>query len=297
MKKAFAILTACLLLVPLTGTSLKPRVPSISGDPLDAFFSRTLSSGRSLYLAGNYPAAEKLCRQVLGAARAIGNNLNAARANYALGAVYLKLHRFRNSLECLLQGERYARLAHNDAAQIAIKTNLASLYGEIGAVDKAAQWAGEALWEARGSDVGPNLPKIQLEFAVLRAQQKSGLPEALRFFSAGIQSACGSGDWNTCATGWNHLGDAYIRRLDLFGENHLADAEAPLQRALQIRIDKHLAPEVAYRSLGRLRLEQNRFSEARDYLDQAIVLSLRPNSTLPSWNAYEYRGSVLMKQG
>lgn len=297
MMKVFAVLTACSLLIPLPGTSLKPKVPTALGDPLEIFFDRSLRSGKSLFSNGNYLMAEKQFRQILGVARSVGNNRNAARADLALGAVYLTLFRFRNSLECLLQGERYALLAHDAEAQIALKANIASLYGTIGSIDNAAKWAREALSETAEDSLQSTLPKIQVELAILRAQQKSGMPEALHLFSAGIREACGAKDWNTCAKAWSGLGDSYLRRLDLFGERNFVDAEPALQQALKIRIERRVAPEAAYRSLGRLRLEQNRFSEARDYLDQAVLLSLRPNSTLPSWAPYEFRGDVRMKQG
>jgi CHAT domain-containing protein len=46
-----------------------------------------------------------------------------------------------------------------------------------------------------------------------------------------------------------------------------------------------------------LRLEQGRLTEASDLLDRAIAISVRPNSGLPSWDAYQYRGEVRRRAG
>ena len=104
----------------------------------------------------------------------------------------------------------------------------------------------------------------------------------------GIVEASGrAGDLNLYANGWNHLGEEYLKR----GE--LSLAEAPLLEAYRIRKLNHLALDVSYRSLGRLRLEQGDLTSAAALLDSAVELSARPQGRIPTWDTYHYRGRVL----
>ena len=59
----------------------------------------------------------------------------------------------------------------------------------------------------------------------------------------------------------------------------------------------HLALDVSYRSLGRLRLEQGDLASAAALLDRAVELSAQPQGWIPTWDIYHYRGRVRMAQG
>src|SRR5674476_666123 len=68
-------------------------------------------------------------------------------------------------------------------------------------------------------------------------------------------------------------------------------------RAYRIRKLNHLALDVSYRSLGRLRLEQGDLTSAATLLDRAVELSAQGQDGIPTWDTYHYRGRVRMAQG
>ena len=117
------------------------------------------------------------------------------------------------------------------------------------------------------------------------------MPEARQLFDQGIEAADRAGDLSLYANGWNRLGEEYLKR----GE--LARAEAPLLEAYRVRKLNHLALDVSYRSLGRLRLEQGDLTSAAALLDRAVELSAQPQGWIPTWDIYHYRGRVRMAQG
>src|SRR5260370_41609509 len=117
------------------------------------------------------------------------------------------------------------------------------------------------------------------------------MPEARQLFNEGIEAADRAGDLNLYAIGWNRLGEEYLKR----GE--LARAEAPLLEAYRIRKLNHLAMDVSYRSLGRLRLEQGDLTSAAAVMDPAGELSGQPGGGIPTWDIYHYRGRGRMAQG
>ena len=117
------------------------------------------------------------------------------------------------------------------------------------------------------------------------------MPEARQLFNQGIEAADRAGDLSLYANGWNRLGEEYLKR----GE--LARAEAPLLEAYRVRKLNHLALDVSYRSLGRLRLEQGDLTSAAALLDRAVELSAQPQGWIPTWDIYHYRGRVRMAQG
>src|ERR1035438_1523866 len=201
---------------------------------------RWRSSGLSLLSQGNYAGAEAKFQLALGAARAVGDLDSEGRAYSAFGSVELTLHRYRKSLDAFLQAARLLRQSSDQVGSALVKANIGSLYGEMGDVDRAAQWVEEAMHELPPADLAAHLSQMQIQLAILRAQEKDGMPAATALFWAAIEGAYRAKDWDTYGKAWNRLGDAYLKRGDLFGERRLAEAEKPLEEALKVRLQKHL---------------------------------------------------------
>jgi tetratricopeptide (TPR) repeat protein len=213
----------------------------------------------------------------------------AARALGNAGACQLALHQYRPALRSLLEAHRQAEAVNDSSTAAALDFNIASLYSEMGELDAAAEWIQGTIRRLTGVD-RTNLPQILIQLATLRARQDR-MPEARRLFNQGIEAADRAGDLGLYANGWNRLGEEYLKR----GE--LALAEPLLLEAYRIRKLNHLAMDVSYRSLGRLRLEQGDLTAAAALLDRAVELSAQAHGWIPTWDIYHYRGRVRMAQG
>jgi tetratricopeptide (TPR) repeat protein len=213
----------------------------------------------------------------------------AARALGNIGACQLAFHQYRPAMQSFLEAHRQAEAVNDRSAAAIFDVNIASLYSELGELDAASEWIQGTIKRLTGRE-RRHLPKILIQLATLRARQDR-MPEARQLFNQGIQAADRAGDLSLYANGWNRLGEEYLKR----GE--LALAEPPLLEAYRVRKLNHLALDVSYRSLGRLRLEQGDLTSAAALLDRAVELSAQPRGGIPTWDIYHYRGRVRMAQG
>jgi tetratricopeptide (TPR) repeat protein len=252
-------------------------------------YEALLLHGSQFFQAGRYREA----LQPFEAARALAEGAQvprlAARALNNVGACQLGLHQYRPALQSLLEAQRQAEAAHDPSGAASFSYNIASLYTDLGELDAAAEWIQGTIRRLDAKD-RKNLPQILIQLATLRARQDR-MPEARQLFHEGIEAADRAGDLSLCANGWSRLGGEYLKR----GE--LALAEAPLLEGYRIRKLNHLALDVSYRSLGRLRLEQGDLSSAAALLDRAVELSSQARGGIPAWDTYHYRGRVRMAQG
>ena len=113
-------------------------------------------------------------------------------------------------------------------------------------------------------------------------------------------SICSAGELTTpasratgrsAALGWNRLGEELFRRGDFRG------AERPLLEAYRIRKLNHLALDVSYWNLGRLRLEQGDLKSASALLDLAVELGLHRQGVQPLREMYAARSRVRLAEG
>jgi tetratricopeptide (TPR) repeat protein len=242
-----------------------------------------------LFQAGRYQEALERFEATRAVAAGARMAREAARALGNAGACQLALHQYRPALRSFLEAHRQAEAAHDPSAAATFGFNIASLYSELGELDAAAEWTQGTIKRLNSTD-RCNLPQILIQLATLRARQDR-MPEARQLFNEGIEAADRAGDLNLYANGWNRLGEEYLKR----GE--LALAEPPLLEAYRIRKLNHLAMDVSYRSLGRLRLEQGDLTSAAALLDRAVEFSGQAQGWIPTWDIYHYRGRVRMAQG
>ncbi|MEO8368279.1 MAG: CHAT domain-containing protein [Candidatus Solibacter sp.] len=296
MKTAW-VLACCLLVFPLIGTVSKsgPKARTQSPANEDADARRTgaeqlTREASAHFQAGRYQDALRKFQ----AARAVAlvNNLpcTAARALGNIGAAQFALHQYRPALQTFLDARRQADAAGDHSAAAMFGVNTASLYSELGDLDAAAEWIQGTLMQRLDQRDRRNLPRILIQLATLRARQDR-MDEARSLFQQGIHAAAAAADLALYANGWNRLGEEYLKR----GE--LALAEPPLLEAYRIRKLNHLALDVSYRSLGRLRLEQGDLTSASALLGHAVELSAQPTGSIPTWDTYHYRGRVRLAQG
>ncbi len=291
------ILACCLLVFPLVGTVSKsgPKLRTqILASEQEAPLRRAASDAllreaSGLYQAGHYHEALQRFEAARQAAVTAGMPRQAARALGNIGGCQFALHQYRPALQSFLEAHQKAEAANDHSAAAIFDVNIASLYSELGELDAASEWIQGTLHRLNGKDRS-FLPQILIQLATLRARQDR-MPEARQLFHQGIEAADGVGDLGLYANGWNRLGEEYLKR------GQLALAEPPLLEAYRIRKLNHLALDVSYRSLGRLRLEQGDLASAAALLDRAVELSTQPQGWIPTWDIYHYRGRVRLAQG
>lgn len=291
------VLACCLLVFPLVGTAPSPGPrartqslassdeASVRGAPSDALLRPAIA----LYQAGRYH--EALPGFEAARASAVEAKLPrlAARALTNIGGCQFALHQYGQALHSFLEAHRQAEAANDRSTAAVLDANIASLYSELGELDAAAEWIQGTINRLDAKD-RKHLPKILIQLGTLRARQDR-MAEARQLFHEGIEAADRADDLSLYANGWNRLGEEYLKR----GE--LALAEAPLLEAYRVRKLNHLALDVSYRSVGRLRLEQGDLTSAAALLDRAVELSAQPQGWIPTWDLYHYRGRVRMAQG
>ncbi len=243
-------------MIPLVGTVSKPSQKPVAKET--ATGARQLQRGPSLELlregtasfrTGHYSTALETFEKMQAAARASGADDLAARAAGNIGGCQFALHRYREALGTFLGAVRAARRANDPGAVAVFNANIASLYAELGELDAAAAWTETSLRSLTGKDRRDNEAKVLISLASLRARQ-GRMPEALRLFRQGLDAADRQGDVELYASGWNRLGEEYLK------QHNLRAAEPPLLEAYRIRLLYRLPLETSYRSLGLLHLER-----------------------------------------
>jgi CHAT domain-containing protein len=292
------LLAYCLSVFSLIGGA--PQSRSIEGPaarrPSSALSRRAaelrvfMKRGAELYRHGFYQGASQVYQSVFAQAKSESFPKEAARALGNLGGCQFALHQYKTALRSFLEARRLAESAGDEAFVAVSDANIASLYLETGEVDSAAEWTSRSLQRITGFDRTRQLPKLQIEMAILRALQ-GRMPEAMALFRDGIQGADRAGDVALYALGWHRLGGALLQRGDL------AAAEPALLEAYRIRKLHHLPLDMSYRSLGRLRLAQGDLASASALLDRAVESVSQPNGLAPTWDIYHWRGLVRMAQG
>jgi tetratricopeptide (TPR) repeat protein len=110
----------------------------------------------------------------------------ARRALGNLGECQFALYEYRAALCSFLEARRLSELAGDAGATAAWDADIASLYLETGDVDAAAEWTADSLRRITGHDRTEQLPKLQVEMAILRARQ-GRMAEAIPLFRQGIR--------------------------------------------------------------------------------------------------------------
>ena len=84
---------------------------------------------------------------------------------------------------------------------------------------------------------------------------------------------------------------------DLFREARYTEAQLQFGKTYAAALSAGCPDIDAYRSLGRLRLEQGDLVSASALLDRAVELAASPQGAIPAWDMYRYRGRVRLAQG
>jgi len=223
-------------------------------------------------------------------ARAAGNLDLAAVATGNAGGCQFALHQYQSALESFLEARRLTEMAGDPSKAAAQEANIASLYSEMGELESAVHWMENSLQHISGPERRQHLPALQIQMAVLRAEQ-GRTAEAERLFRQGIDGADAAGDLGLYALGCNRMGEAFLLRGDV------TRAEPALLEAFRVRKLHHLPLDTSYHRLGRLRLAQGDLLSASNLLDRAVELAVHAKNQMPTWDIYYSRGLVRLEQG
>jgi CHAT domain-containing protein/Tfp pilus assembly protein PilF len=246
--------------------------------------------GAELYGKGQYQEASQVFQSVFENAKAFSLPRAAGRALGNLGGCQFALHQYRAALRSFLEARRLSESAGDTGTVAAWDANIADLYMEAGEVEAAAEWASRTLKSLRGPYSAVLLPRLQIELAILRANE-GRMAEAQILFRQGIESADRAGDREMYAIGWNRLGLALLTRGDL------SKAEIAFLEGYRTSKLHHLELDASYRNLGWLRLEQGDLASALVLLDRAIEIAGQPKELMPTWDVYYLRGRVHLAEG
>jgi len=265
-----------------------PAIPR-EGSAHRAQFQDLLRKGGQLFYSGHYVEAEKSFEFVRQFAEREREYYSLGWAFLDIGACQHALCQYPAALSSFREARRVAGLAGDTALLPTLDADIASLYSEMGDLESGVVWMQGALKQLRNSDRAL-LPRLEIQMASLRARQ-GRMPEALELFRRGIDDAGRAGDPEISALGWNRLGE------DLFRWGDFRGAERPFLEAYRIRKLNHLALDVSYWNLGRLRLEQGDLKSAAALLELAVELGLRRQGVQPLREMYAARSRVRLAEG
>lgn len=298
MRKT-TLLVCLFLLLPLAGR-LQDAGRHAGGPPRPAarvdasagiLLHSRLQNANRFFGSGRYLEAFQRFQEGYEAAISAGEERIAARFLGNLGACRVALRQYREALESFDAGRRLAEAAGDTSAAGAMDANTSSVYEQMGELDAAAEYARRAAARLAGQDRARHLPKVLIQLASVRARQ-GRTREAAVLFAEGIEAAGGAGDLETCALGFDRLGEERLKRGDLEG------AEGPLLEAWRMRkLHRLRGLETSYRNLGLLRLEEGDLRSAGALLDRALERPEAPRGLMPAWDVYRARGLVRMARG
>jgi len=257
-----------------------------SGKPL----AGQLRAARALFTARRYSEAAESFLAVAAKARAAHDIDMAAVATGNAGGCEFALHQYQSALQSFLEAHHLTEMAGDASKAAAQEANLASLYSEMGELESAVHWMENSLEHISGLERRQHLPALQIQMAVLRAQQ-GRMADADRLFRQGIEGADAAGDLELYALGCNRMGEAFLLRGDT------ERAEPALLEAFRVRKLHGLPLDTSYHRLGRLRLAQGDLVSASNLLDRAVELAVHAKNQMPAWDIYYSRGLVRLRQG
>jgi len=292
-----AILSCFLLMIPLAGT-VQPPVPQrrtpfppVSWEVAArrVQLRDVLRKGGELFYSGHYLEAQKSFEFVRQLAEREREYYFLGWAFLDIGACQHALCQYTAALSSFREARRVAGLAGDTALLATLDADIASLYAEMGDLESAVVWLQGSLARLKDGDRAV-LPRLEIQMGSLGVRQ-GNISEGFEMFRRGIDDADRAGDQEVCALGWNRLGEDLLRRADFRG------AERPLLEAYRIRKLNHLALDVSYWNLGRLRLEQGDLKSASVLLDLAVKLGVERQGVQPLREMYAARSRVRLAEG
>src|SRR5581483_5505807 len=273
--------------VPITRT--KSSISSGSASVRRQLHER-LHAAPAEFAAGNFQSAAVAAESGYRDATQAREPRLAAMFLNNLGACRFALHQYRPALQAFSQACRLAESEGDRSTAGKLLLNISSLYSQLDELDAAVSSGERAITLLSPADRLRYQSHFEVQLALIRAKQ-GRFPEAEVLFHRGVQAADRAGDREVYASGWNNLGEEYLRR------DRADQAEHALLEAYRIRKLYRLHTlDASYTTLGALFFKQDSLQTASHLLDRVIENSSRPGGLRPEWEAYYWRGLVRHKQ-
>ncbi len=277
--KSFVAFGACLLIFPAV----------LEQGTLRDLLIRQLDEAGAPFFQGRYQAALDRFEAVRAAATRARDWKLAGRAETDAASCLFGLRQYQKALRGFLDARKLA-ISSQDFKNVAVlDADIASLHMEMKEYDSAAASLEAALGNLSANDRNQQEPRYRLLLGGVRLRQNR-VVEAMAQFREAAEDADRIGDADLYATAWSRIG------YELLTRNRPADAEPALLEAYRVRKLNHLRLIDSYQNLGTLRFEQGDFVSASYLLDRAVQLAQRPGGSDPDWELYETRGRLRLAQ-
>ncbi|MGC8758318.1 MAG: CHAT domain-containing protein [Bryobacteraceae bacterium] len=243
------------LLLPLTAAAI-PAAERGGACPPDCAPKRLAQEASRALAEGRFQEAERWFLLAAEQAREAGDLPRAAKLFSNAGAARIYQHKYREAFDALSQAQGTARAGGLVEVEAGIWSNLASLYGILGAWQEAERSLEKAVILMPASS--PYRPAV-LAQRVRQALQRERRDEvrARQLWIEAMAEAEKAGDWQTQRHLWDDLAEWRL------GNGDLAQAEAALANSFRLITLHHLRdPSPFWLLLGRLRLAQGSPREA-----------------------------------
>jgi tetratricopeptide (TPR) repeat protein len=241
-------------------------------------------AGHRLFLLGQFSQAEEQFRSGLDLARKVGDGPQALVFLNNLGASKYVVHSYRAALAYYQEAVQVAEQIRDFDKRDGTLVNIAAIYAQQGDAGKAIHLAERAFAEPRSRN-SPYQAQILAGLGIF--QDIAGNREASdRAFRQSVMISFERGDRMVESRAAMQWGMALLQR----GE--LETAERMLERSLAIQIlDRGFERGLAELGMARLRLRQNRSSEALHHANESVRLAGRSGHD-PQWMAHVVRAQV-----
>jgi CHAT domain-containing protein len=284
-----ALIGSTLMALSLVGSYGSPANPSKHSDTvLRAEVARLHELGKSAFSEGRYQDAREAFRAgAAGAARA-GSPRDAAMNWSNAGFSSVAAMQYGAALQDLTRARETAETAREPIPLAYALNNLASLYLQMGAPDRALRIARDAMSGFAGhADAGMRGKLFYQEAQALATLGR--FPEAEPIFRQALGQIMDAGDLDAAARCWAGLGSYYL------DAGRYPEAEWALSEALRLVRTHHLqAATNVLTNLAKLRGKQGDSVTAEHLFQEALDAH---ESISPLWTVYYDRGVFRLAAG
>lgn len=249
-------------------TSDEYRLPDNMVVYLDALYIEIMA----LWLMSRFEETVDRADHLLELSQMQDSNLGLGRGHNVIGNVYHDMSNFAKALEHYVKGLSYSRAAEDTKIEAALLNNIGEIYKALEDYDEAVKYYKQSMVLSKSITERSTYGVSKLNIGEV-LYEKGEIDEAYEYCHESINYFMEKEDYFSIAYGHFLLAKIYRKKED----RHHARNDLALAIDIMRRMQDHYNLNVAYLEMIEILLEEKRYEDALEYIEDAMDIAQRLN--------------------